>query len=258
MIRKRSKVPAVGELVIATVKNIFDYGSYLTLDEYGNAQAFLPWSEIATKWVRNVRNVIKEGEKKVVKVIRVDERKGTVDVSLKKVTDDERRKKLLLWKKEQRADKILEIVASKLGKSEAEAYEQVGWKLEDSFGTIMDGLEKAVKEGQVVLEKTGIGEEWIKPLLEEAKKHVEERKVKLSKVVTVRTVSKDGIETIRKFLSTATERESDVRIYTIGSPRYKIEVVGNEPKEVSKELEDIIKSLKESAEEMGVEFKVIE
>ncbi|BBD72602.1 translation initiation factor IF-2 subunit alpha [Sulfodiicoccus acidiphilus] len=258
MIKKRNKIPSVGDLVIGTVRDIFDYGSYLVLDEYSNVQAFLPWSEIASKWVRNVRNVIKEGEKKVVKVIRVDEKRGTVDVSLKKVTDDERKKKLLLWKKEQRADKILEIVAVKLGKTEDEAYEQVGWKLEDVYGTIMDGLEKGVKEGEEVLVKVGVPREWVKPLLDEASKHVEERKVKLSKVVSVRTTEKEGIEVIRKFLSTALDSEGNVRIYTIGAPRYKIEVTGVEPKEVNKELERILGELKEASKSAGVEFKVIE
>ena len=95
MIYSRSRLPSEGEILIATVKQVFDYGSYVTLDEYGGLQAFLPWSEVSSKWVKNIRDVLKENRKVVVKVIRVDRRKGTVDVSLKKVTDDERRKKNL-------------------------------------------------------------------------------------------------------------------------------------------------------------------
>jgi translation initiation factor 2 subunit alpha (aeIF-2a) len=86
MIYNRYQLPKEGEILVATVKQVFDYGSYVTLDEYGGIQAFLPWSEISTRWVKNIRDVVKEGRKVIVKVIRVDRKKGTVDVSLKKVT----------------------------------------------------------------------------------------------------------------------------------------------------------------------------
>ncbi|BFH74137.1 translation initiation factor IF-2 subunit alpha [Sulfurisphaera javensis] len=261
MIYNKNPVPSEGEVLIATVKQVFDYGSYVTLDEYGNLQAFLPWSEISSRWVKNIRDVIKEGRKIVVKVIRVDRRKGTIDVSLKKVTEDEKRKKNAQWKKIQKVDKILEIVSKKINKSEREGWEQVAWKLEDKYGDAYEALVKAVKEGDYILRDAGVPEVWIKPLMEEIGKHIEEKRVKISEIVTLRSSDPAGIEKIRKVLGSAVEiaenADVDIRIYTIGAPRYRIDVIGTDPKTLSKVMEEILNTINEVSKEEKVDFGVV-
>lgn len=261
MIYSRNKLPKEGEILIATVKQVFDYGSYVVLDEYGNLQAFLPWSEISTRWVKNIRDVIKEGRKIVVKVIRVDSKKGTVDVSLKKVNDDERRKKNAQWKKIQKLDKILELVAQKLGKSEKDAWQEVAWKLEDEYGDAFDALIKASKEGDKILLDAGVPQIWVKPLLEEAIKHNEEKKVKDSAVITLKTLDPNGIEKIKKVLKEAIEGNEEeeqfiVKIYTIGAPRYRVDVLGTDPKTVGERLSEIVNKIQELAKTEGIEVGV--
>ncbi|ABP95956.1 MULTISPECIES: translation initiation factor IF-2 subunit alpha [Metallosphaera] len=254
MIYNRYPLPREGDILIATVKQVFDYGSYVTLDEYGGLQAFLPWSEISTRWVKNIRDVVKEGRKIIVKVIRVDRKKGSVDVSLKKVNDDDRRKKNAQWKRIQKIDKILEIVAQKLKKSEKEAWEQVAWKLEEKYGDVYEALQKASKEGEKVLLDAGVPEIWIKPILEEASKHGEEKKVKESKVVLVKSLDPDGVDKIRKVFDL--EDEGDIRIFTIGAPRYRVEVSGTDPKAVAQRLEEVVQRILERAKEEGVSAEV--
>lgn len=254
MIYNRHPLPREGDILIATVKQVFDYGSYVTLDEYGGLQAFLPWSEISTRWVKNIRDVVKEGRKIIVKVIRVDRKKGSVDVSLKKVNDDDRKKKNAQWKRIQKTDKILEIVAQKLKKSEREAWEQVAWKLEERYGDVYEALQKASKEGEKVLLDAGVPEIWVKPILEEASKHGEEKKVKESKVVLVKSLDPDGVEKIRKVFDL--EDEGDIRIFTIGAPRYRVEVSGSDPKAVAQRLEEVVQRILERAKEEGVTAEV--
>ncbi|ARM76402.1 translation initiation factor IF-2 subunit alpha [Acidianus manzaensis] len=260
MIYNKHPLPREGDILIATVKQVFDYGSYVTLDEYGNLQAFLPWSEISTRWVKNIRDIVKEGRKIIVKVIRVDRKKGTVDVSLKKVNDDERRKKNAQWKKLQKTDKILEIVAQKLGKTEKEAWQEVAWKIEDKYGDVFDTLIKASKEGEKILLDAGVPEIWIKPLLEEAVKHNEEKKVKDSSVITLRTLDPQGVEKIKKVLKEAIEEDEEgqyiIKIYTIGAPRYRVDVLGTDPKLVGEKLSQIIEKIQKVGKAEGIEIGV--
>jgi translation initiation factor 2 subunit 1 len=263
MIYKKEEFPETGEVVIATVKQVFDYGAYVTLDEYQNKQAFLPWSEISSKWVKNIRDVIRENMKIPVKVIRVDKKKGNIDVSLKKVTDDEKRKKMLQWKRLQKIDKLIEIVAQKIGKKEKEVWENVIWKLEEKYGDAYTALEKAVKDGAKILIESGVGGEYIKPLLEEVSKHVEEKKFKSSALISLRSYDPEGVnklkEVFEKSLSTIPKdnREIRVRVYTIGAPRYRIDVIGNDQKEVNSALQLILNNLKLLAQENRMEFLII-
>jgi len=67
------ELPEVGELVIATITKIGDHGAYVILDEYDKIQGFLHVSEIAPGWVRNINKYVKEKEK-VVAIVKKLER----------------------------------------------------------------------------------------------------------------------------------------------------------------------------------------
>jgi len=260
VVRKKKELPEVGELVVGTVKKIYDYGAYLTLDEYGGIEAYLPWSEVASRWVRRIDEVIKEGQKVVVKVIRVHKQRKTVDVSLKRVTEGERRRKMLEWKRAQKAEKILEIAAKRLGKTLDEAYEEAGWKIEEYYGELMAGLEQAAMYGPQALIKAGVPEEWAKVLAEEAARHVEIKRVKVAGVFTLRSLAPDGVERIREVLLKAKEaaasasKDVSIRVYTVGAPRYRIEVEAYDYKTAEKALSEALQAAEETAKKLGVEY----
>jgi translation initiation factor 2 subunit 1 len=257
---RRKELPDVGELVVATVREVYDYGAYLNLDEYGGLEAYLPWSEVASRWVRSIHDVVKPGQKVVVKVIRVNKRRKQVDVSLKRVTDNERRRKMMEWKRAQKAEKILELVAQKLGKSLEEAYEAVGKPLEEKYGELMAAFEEAAIRGEQVLREAGVPEEWIKPLMEEIKRHVEVKQVKISGIITARSLASDGVERLKKVFAAVKEaalrtaKDVKVRLYTIGAPRYKIELEGYDYKTLEKALSAALAEGEKAAKSLGVEF----
>ncbi len=261
MVKARKELPGVGELVVATVDKIFDYGAYVKLDEYENMDAYLPWSEVSTRWVRNIRDVIREGQKIVVKVIRVNRRRKTVDVSLKKVTEGERKRKMLWWKRYVKAAKIIELIAERIGKSIDEAYEQVVWKLEDYYGDPMYGLEEAILRGADALKEAGVPDEWIEPLLEEAKRYVRVKKVRIRGMLILRSLKPHGIDDIRKILlmipDIAVKSGSGVKakVYTLGAPRYVVEIEANDYKSAEKALSNILENIEDEAEKLGVEMK---
>jgi len=257
----RKELPDVGEYVVATVKKIFDYGAYVTLDEYNGLEAYLPWSEVASRWVRNIRDVLREDQKIVVKVIRVNRRRKTVDVSLKKVPENEKRKKMLWWKRYLKASKIIELVAEKIGKSIEDAYREVVWKLEDYYGDPLLGLEEAVIRGPEALREAGIPEEWIEPLYNEALRHIKIKMVKIRGIMFLRSYESDGVDRIKKILTAMEEvltkhgQNIKGRIFLLGSPRYVIEITAPDYKSAEKVLSEAIQTAESLAKKLNVEFK---
>jgi translation initiation factor 2 subunit 1 len=71
MAAKNQEWPEAGDLVIATIETVTDYGAYAKLDEY-DKKGLLHVSEIASSWIRNIRDYVREGQKLVLKVLRVD------------------------------------------------------------------------------------------------------------------------------------------------------------------------------------------
>ncbi len=256
----RRELPRVGEYVIATVRQIFDYGAYVTLDEFNDLEAYLPWSEVASRWVRNIRDVIRENRKIVVRVIRVNRKRKTVDVSLKKVPENEKRKKMYWWKRYLKASKIVELVAEKIGKSIEDAYREVVWKLEDYYGDPLLGLEESVIRGSDALKEAGIPDEWIEPLIQEAKRHIRIKTVKIKSLLFLRSIHGDGVERIRRILSVINETINSYgkvkgRVYLLGSPRYVVEVTAHDYKEAEKVMSEALEKGRELAKELDVEYR---
>src|SRR5579871_3257857 len=110
----RAEYPEEGELVVGTVTSIRNFGAFVTLDEYNNREAFIHLSEVATGWVKYIRDHIREGQKVVARVLRLDTSKNQVDLSLKRINDHQRREKLQGWKNEQKAIRLLALVAAQL------------------------------------------------------------------------------------------------------------------------------------------------
>ena len=104
-----SKWPEVGELVVATVVRIVGHGAYVTLDEYNNKEGLLHISEISTSWVRNIRNHVRERQKIVLQINRVNPENNHIDLSLRRVTQDDRRKKTRRMEEEQKGREPTEV-----------------------------------------------------------------------------------------------------------------------------------------------------
>ena len=143
---RRDEWPEVGELVVSSADRITHHGAYVTLDEY-QKEGFLHISEIASSWVRNIRDFVHEGEKVVLKVLRVDPRRRHVDLSLRRVTKSERREKLLLWKRGKKVDSLLRSVSERLGTPLAEDMRRQWVPLRKSLGKCMRGWKELRETG---------------------------------------------------------------------------------------------------------------
>ncbi|RLE89865.1 MAG: translation initiation factor IF-2 subunit alpha [Thermoprotei archaeon] len=259
MVLKRRYYPELYELVIGTVKKIYDHGAIVTLDEYRGIEAYCPLSELVRSWFRSAKDVVREGGKAVFKVIRVDTRRGHVDLSLRKVSDKEKKSKMFEWKRALHADKLLEIAAKKLRKSLEDAYREAGWKLEDHYGEIYSGFEEAARRGIEALYRAGISEEWAKVLYELAKEHVAIREVKISGVIILRCLGREGIKSIKNILTGVKSvigpaYRDRVKIYTIGAPRYRVDITAYEYKTAEKILKDILEYVTKKSRELGCEM----
>ena len=123
--------PEVGEIIIASVTKIMDHGAYVTLDEYDDIPGFLHISEIAPGWIRSVSKYVKIGEKKVLLVKRVSKNRSDIDLSLKQISADQRKKKLLEVKKYDKG-KMLNMIHNykNQGRTHAEKFGSPGYSID--------------------------------------------------------------------------------------------------------------------------------
>jgi len=236
---KKTGWPEAGDLAIATIKKITDYGAYVTLDEY-DKEGLLHISEVSSSWVRNIRSFIREGQKLVLKVLRVDTEKEHVDLSLRRVTRGERKEKILSWKKERKADTLLRTASEKLKMPQEEFYKKIGSLLEKGFEEAHDELERAAREGAEVLVKAGVPQDIAVVLEEVAKEKIKLPMVTVKGILNLQCTKSNGVLTIREALLSAQKiqpKNAKIEVYVIAPPKYRIVVSAEDYKEAEKILE---------------------
>ena len=155
--------PEVGELVLAYARKVTNHGINVTLEEYEDIPGFLHISEVATGWVKNIGRFITVNQKIVLKVTRVDEKRGEIDLSLRQVGSEERKKKLISIKRYDKSRSIFDSMQMKLKitDDEKEDYFQI---IEEEFGFIYNGLEDLVKNGESSFKKLDIPDKVVDSL----------------------------------------------------------------------------------------------
>ena len=236
--------PEVGDLVVVTIQRIVGHGAYVTLDEYSDKEGLLHISEISSSWVRNIRNHVRERQKTVLQVLRVDSSKGQIDLSLRRVTQDERRKKIEDWKKNRKAVTILRGAAPILNMSDEDIFSEAGNRLEDHYGSLYAGLEAVAKGGAKALVEAGVPEKIASALEEAVKDKIVVKGVTIHGVFEITSMEPRGVEEIKDALletkNLAMELDSEANIYSIGAPKYRIEVTADDYRKAESVLNEIV------------------
>jgi len=222
----KKEYPDEGELVVGTVTKVQNFGAFVSLDEYPNREGFIHISEIATGWVKRIRNFVREKQKVVCKVLAVDAQKKHIDLSLKKVNEHQRREKIQEWKNNQKATKLLEMVAKNLGKTIEQAYEEFGEALTKKYGSLYAAFEESAYDSNT-LKNDGFSGEWLKKFETIAKDNITVPFVEIKGMISLTCWTPDGITYIKEALMGAEKSEYDdvtIDIKYIGAPRYMIKV----------------------------------
>ena len=244
MCAMRSEWPEIGELVVATVKRIERHGAYVTLDEYDNKEGLLHISEISTSWVRNIRNHVRENQKTVLHIQRVDPAKNQIDLSLRRVTQDERRKKIEDFKKNRKAETLMKQAAGALKISVEDLYKKSGVKMLEHYDSLYAALEASAKHGMDVLVEAGLTKKASKVLAKIAQEKIIIKGVTIQGTIEAVSMSSEGLTFIKETLlgmkKVGAELDASVKLYSLGAPKYKVEVTADDYKQAEQVLDKII------------------
>ncbi|MHB1435414.1 MAG: translation initiation factor IF-2 subunit alpha [Thermoplasmata archaeon] len=235
--------PEEGELVLGTVTSIRNFGAFVKLDEYNDREAFIHLSEVATGWVKYIRDHIREGQKIVARVLRVDLGKNQIDLSLKRINDHQRREKVQAWKNEQRALRLLDQVAAALHLKPEETHPLFAVGLVEKYGSLFNAFEVASAEPKRFA-KENPKEPWAQAFVQVAHDNIVPPSVEILGILEVTDPAPDGVLHIREALLAAegVDRQSVVIQY-VGAPRYRLRVSAGQ----YKQAEEILKKASEAA-----------
>ncbi|TXT56720.1 MAG: Translation initiation factor 2 subunit alpha [Candidatus Thorarchaeota archaeon] len=253
MVLKRAEWPSPDEYVVAVASKVTPYGAYVILPEYGDKEGFIHISEVSSTWVRNIRNHIQENQRIVVRVLKVDTYKEHIDCSLRRVSAEAKKAKNNEWKRAQKAEKLLELVAKENNISLEEVYKTIGWPMEDYFGEIYTGLERMADAGISALDDIDADKKIKEQIAELAESRIEIPSVEIDGDITIQVPGSEGVEVIKNALAEGLEigekdEKSSVEIYTLGAPRYKLRIISPDYKEAEDMLSEILEKITKTIE----------
>ncbi len=233
MLFKKQGFPEESDLVLCTVTSVQFHSVFVDIDEYGKG-GMIHISEISPGRIRNIRDFVKEGKKIVCKVLRINIEKGYIDLSLRRVNESEKRRKIDEIKKEQNAEKIIEISAGKIGLKTEELYKEISDKIALNYASLHEFFEDASKD-EKVLESLGIDKKHLKIIDETIRQRIKPTEVEIKGKLKITTFAPNGIEIIKESLKKAEEAgKGKISINYLGSGLYRFMIKASDYKEAEK------------------------
>ncbi|MEM3083345.1 MAG: S1 RNA-binding domain-containing protein [Candidatus Caldarchaeum sp.] len=249
-----SNVPEVGELVIGRVKEVKDYGAYVEINEYPGYEGFVHVSEVSLKWVRNIREHLKEGQRTVFKIIRVNPAAMQADLSIRRVSQRERMEKLLEVKKAAKVRRVLKVLEEASG---PQAVEKIYAKTRD-IDVLYDIFEQISADQPVKQFFPQLDDKESETLRRAIENEIRVREHEIKRDIIMRCEARRGVMAIREAAAAAEELAGpgeSVEIRSKGAPVYGV-LVKSSTREKSEEL--LSKVLEKCAEVLKKHGGVVE
>merc|ERR1719310_836976 len=108
--------PEIDEVVMVQVSAIAEMGAYVRLLEYNNIEGMILLSELSRRRIRSINKLIRVGKTEVVMVLRVDKEKGYIDLSKRRVSQEDIAKCDERYNKAKAVHRVMRHVADRQGK----------------------------------------------------------------------------------------------------------------------------------------------
>ncbi len=255
MFLKKQGYPQEGELVLCTVTKVQHTSVFARLDEFENKSGMIHISEISPGRIRNIRDYVKEGKVIVCTVLRINLERGYIDLSLRRVSDMQRRNKVNQIKQEQKAEKILEFVAKQVKKPMETVYKEIKQTLEKhEYALLYPCFEDFVIEA-VTFKELEIPSIYLKILEEVVKQRIKPPEVSISGKLKLQCYEPNGVEIIKKALKKGLKAGDNIDLKYLGAGKYGLVIKAEEYKTAEKVLKNVTNAVtKEMKNYCEVEF----
>ncbi len=261
----KRNLPESGDLVLGTVKTIFDHGVYVDLDEYENLQAYCHVSEVSSTWVRNIRNVMRIGKKVVGRVMRIKEEQ--IDISIKRVSDGLKRQKVEEWKKYKTGLTLLEMAAKKRKMNLETVRSEIEDLLTDFHGSLYNAFEEALFRGEIAFLEAGLSEEWASILTPIATKNLTIPKVAITRDLEIICWESNGVTLIKKALAEAKKARDEIEaedaelsmdVFVRGAPMYRFNILARDYELAEGLMSKVVENVETYLADYKASVKVVE
>ncbi|XP_060078780.1 eukaryotic translation initiation factor 2 subunit 1-like [Ylistrum balloti] len=260
-----NKYPEMEDVVMVNVQSIAEMGAYVHLLEYNNIEGMILLSELSRRRIRSINKLIRVGRSECVVVIRVDKDKGYIDLSKRRVSQEEVAKCEEKFAKAKAVNSILRHVGELLeyGSEEQleDLYKKTAWYFDDKYkkpGSSYEAFKHAVTNPEI-LDECNIDDETKGVLLENIRRRLTPQAVKIRADLEVACTNYEGVDAVKRALKKGLELTSEampIKINLIAPPLYVMTTQTLERSDGLAMLNKALDAIKQNIEEAGGVFNI--
>jgi len=255
MLILKKNYPEKSDLAICTVTKIQFNSIFVILDEYVKKQGIIHISEISPGRIRNIRDYVKEGKVIVCVVLRVNRERDLIELSLRRVTEGQRRSKINGMKQEQKAEKLVEFVCKNLKKDHKELLKHIISKITPEYDSVHTYFEDIINESET-LERLELDKKVASALEETIRQRIKPPEVIIKGRFKLESYKSDGVEIIKKALIKAKKIETDkMNLIYLGAGKYDISLKAEDYKKAEKILAKVVEVIEKEMKKKGSIFE---
>lgn len=239
--------PQVGEIVVVNVDKVLDYGVFCSLLEYSGATGFVHISQVASSWIKNIRNYVKEGQMRAAVVQKIDFEKLQIDLSLTKVGERQQRLRIEEYKQLKRNQKLIEQMAKTQEKTMEQGWKEIADPLANAYETVSSAFEAISIEGKAALNDIeGLNPSWIPIIVDVVQKNVKVQEKAIRGTITLTSTAPNGVDIIKQALleSPKSAKNAVITISYLGAGKYKLKVASFDFKIAERALSEMQEKMK--------------
>ena len=230
-----------GQIVLCTVDKIAGTTVFVKIE--GDGEGTITTSEIAPGRIRNLRDYVVPGKKIVCKILNI--RNDRVQLSLRRVKQNEKKELLDKIQKEQNYKAIIKTV---IGKEEAE---KIINKITEKENLIdfFEGL----KEKPEVLNKYFNNQD-----VEKIIKIIESKKEKpkeVKNIIKLSSKSPNGIKIVKDIINSVC-KNSKCDVSYIAAGKYNLKIHGPDFKQIKLDINKVTEEIEQQAKKQNCEFEL--
>lgn len=223
----QQRFPEKDELVMVKVKRIAEMGAYVSLLEYNGLEGMILMSELSKRRIRSVKKIVRVGRHEVVLVLRVDQEKGYIDLSKKRVSPEDVVRCEERFSKSKKVHQIMCHVAQKHEICVDQLNMAITWPLQKLYGHALDAF-KDPEFVTSIVHTLNIPDEVKASLIEDVKLRLASHTMRMRVRVDLRCSGPAGVEAVRaallkgKEVAAAGDPDADVKLKLIAPPSYTL------------------------------------
>jgi len=236
MFYKKQGAPEESDLVQCTITKIQYHSVFARLDEFENKSGMIHISEISPGRIRNIYDFVKEGKVVICKVLKIHPKLGHIDLSLRRVSEGQRRMKSEELKQEQLAEKIIELLAPKYKKKPKELYDEIAKPILTEYKYVHDCFLESIQDKKI-LEKH-VKKDYIEELHKLIVLRNKPKEIFIKENIKLTTYEDKGIEIIKETLNKVLSHSDKITIKYHGGGIYDLSVTDIDFKVAEKTLKE--------------------